>query len=35
MLPWEMLLIDHLRKTRSIDLLDSGRVRVGGLGDEL
>ena len=35
MVPCEMLLGDHLSNTRSIALLGSGRVRVGGLGDAL
>ena len=35
MIPCEMFLRDHLRNTRRIALLGSGRGRVGGLGDEL
>ena len=35
MIPCEMFLKDHLRNTRSIALLDSVRVRIGGLRDEI
>ena len=35
MMPCEVLLRAHLGSSRSIDLLDSGRGRVGGVGDEL
>ena len=33
MIMCEMFLMDHLRNTRSIDMLASGRGRVCGLGD--
>ena len=35
MIPYEMLLMSHLRNIRSIALLGSDRGRVGGLGDSL
>ena len=35
MIPCEMFFWDHLRNTRIISLIGSGRGRVGGLGDVL
>ena len=35
MIPCEILLMYHLSNTRSIDLLGSGRGKVGGLGGSL
>ena len=35
MIPCEIFLRNHLRDTRSIDLIGSVRGRVSGLGDEL
>ena len=35
MMPYVVLLRDHLRSARRISLIGSGRGRVGGLGYEL